>query len=54
MKKKELLEVSLEKEQCVAVALYMWDKYTEYLDKPQFAILPFKNWLKSLLDTNPK
>lgn len=49
--KKEYVQAELNTEQCVEVSLYMWNEYIKSFNKPQFLILSFPDWLKSLIKT---
>jgi hypothetical protein len=46
MKENEPLEINLGANQCAEVALYMFQEYEKEMQKPQFSIPSFKDWLQ--------
>lgn len=46
------IEVELDTEQCSEIALMVYEKYLEWLKKPQFMIIPFNEWVERNLKSN--
>lgn len=46
---KEELEVTLGTKQCAEVALFMLKEYQKEMEKPQFMIPSFGDWLRNLI-----
>lgn len=46
------IEVELDTEQCSEIALMVYEKYLEWLKKPQYIIIPFNEWVERNLKSN--
>ena len=46
------MEYELDTKSCAQVALYMYQQYKEFYNKPSFMVLSFEDWLAKLIEKN--
>ena len=48
------METILNKKTCATIALSLYKYYEKEMEPPVFAVIPFKDWLERIVETEPK